>query len=408
MIDAVLTSRQARLFLLQKQGLIGRRRFSGRQGVLDYIGGTGGIQFDPVDICGRNADLILQARVSGYRKEMLERLLYRDRLLVDYFDKCLCILPVETWPHFARTRARYARSHWGAEEVERHRDALLELIARQGPTSSAEAELPGSLNWHWGKPTRLSRALLESLYARGELVVARKKGTNKYYDLPERHLPPELLHAEEPYPDDLDHLCWRIERRIGAVGLLWERGSDALMTIGELTATTRRAAFDRLREQGRILEVEVQGLDRTLYARAGDAPLLDWARKNPRPSPRMELLAPLDCLLWDRRLIEALFGFSYKWEVYTPKEQRVYGHYVLPLLWGERFVGRCEPVCDRAAGRLELRGLWLEPGRQADPSFCAALDDCLRRFAAFNSCGEVVWCIPHPTDSDEFRPAEPI
>ncbi len=104
--------------------------------------------------------------------------------------------------------------------------------------------------------------------------------------------------------------------------------------------------------------------------------------------PRCELIAPLDNLMWDRALIESIFGFSYTWEIYVPPQKRVYGYYVLPLLFGERLIGRTEPVFDRKSGRLQLKGLWLEQGADgSDPSLKAAIEGCLDRFKAFHRRG---------------------
>lgn len=105
-----LTNRQARQFLLLKQGLLGEHIFIGKQGAFDFVRQAGCIQFDPVDACGRNAELTLQSRVKGFTKKTLYELLYEDRLLVDYPDKNLSILPTEDWPYFERYR-RAARNH---------------------------------------------------------------------------------------------------------------------------------------------------------------------------------------------------------------------------------------------------------------------------------------------------------
>lgn len=99
-----LTNRQARQFMLLKQGLLGEYRFIGKQGAYEYVRQAGCIQFDPVDACGKNAELTLQSRVKGFTKKMLYELLYEDRLLLDFPDKNLSILPMEDWPYFERYR----------------------------------------------------------------------------------------------------------------------------------------------------------------------------------------------------------------------------------------------------------------------------------------------------------------
>jgi len=101
---------------------------------------------------------------------------------------------------------------------------------------------------------------------------------------------------------------------------------------------------------------------------------------------RCELIAPLDNMLWDRRLIKTLFDFDYKWETYTPKEQRKYGYYVLPLLYGDRFIGRVEAVCDRRAKTLIIKNIWYEKGVKRTKKQQKDINNCINKFADFNEC----------------------
>ena len=115
-----VTRTQARQFILLKQGLLGEHRFAGKDGAYAYVRQAGCIQYDPVDVCGRNAELTLQSRVKGFRKEMLDDLLYRDRLLFDYPDKEISIIPTEDWPYFSGYRQRsiqHGKSFEGIPEL---------------------------------------------------------------------------------------------------------------------------------------------------------------------------------------------------------------------------------------------------------------------------------------------------
>ncbi|MBR6499110.1 MAG: winged helix DNA-binding domain-containing protein, partial [Clostridia bacterium] len=116
-----MTRQQARQFILAKQGLIGAHRFTGKGGALAFVKQAGCIQFDPVDVCGKNAELTLQSRVRGFKKSMLSELLYKDRALVDYSDKELSIWPTEDWPYFSSYRARIremGKTFQGLEQLE--------------------------------------------------------------------------------------------------------------------------------------------------------------------------------------------------------------------------------------------------------------------------------------------------
>ena len=156
-------------------------------------------------------------------------------------------------------------------------------------------------------------------------------------------------------------------------------------------AAERTRVFERLCAAGKIQPLEVEGITYPLYMLTEDEKLLEEALAMGEPEPRAELIAPLDCLMWDRRLIEALFGFAYKWEIYTPVAQRKYGYYVLPILYGDTFTGRAEIVRDRKRAKLCVNNIWHEEGHLPSEDERAALNECVERFARFNDCTEIEW-----------------
>lgn len=379
---------EARRFLLLKHGLAGEYRFKGKAGILEFVRQAGCIQYDPIDVCGKNAELVLQARVPDFTKRMLEELLYRDRRLVDYFDKNLAILPVEDWPNFSRTREQYRTDSRSRELVERWRDDILTAVRGKEGVFAKDLGLKESVDWYWS-PSSLGRAALETLYFRGDLVVHHKKGTAKAYGAADEWLDPALLAAPDPNETEEDYRKWQVERRIGAVGLLWNKPSDAWLGIRGLKSAERMEAFAALLAEGRLVEVQVDGIREPLYLRQEDLSLAERAKAAGKLKQRVEFIAPLDNLLWDRKLIKALFQFEYKWEIYTPAAERRYGYYVLPVLYGTRFAGRIELIAHKKRGELELRRFWPEPDFPGGAAFDRALAERLERFAAFHGCGRV-------------------
>lgn len=383
-----LTKKQARLFMLLKHGLTGDYKFISKQGILDFVEQAGCIQYDPIDICGKNSELVLQSRVKGFTKEMLYSLLYEDRKLIDYFDKNLAIMRTEDWPYFWRYREAYRTGGRSREEVDAVCEEIKNIIREKGPVSSADIDFNEKVYWYWSN-TKLSRAALETMYFRGDLVVHHKKGTVKYYDLAEKYIDAELLN-QKPHTDEFEHKKWRVMRRIGAVGLLWNKPSDAWLNIDGLKAAVRNEIFRQLLAENKILEITVEGVKDKLYCLSNDQNLLETVLNNPKHKSRCELIAPLDNILWDRRLIKTLFDFDYKWEVYTPKSQRKYGYYVLPLLYGDRFIGRVEPVRNSKEGVLEVKNIWYEDDFELTGEVKEDIDKCLCRFADFNECKSVI------------------
>lgn len=373
-----------------KQGLLGDHRFAGKQGVLDFVRQAGCVQFDPVDVCGKNAEIVLQSRVKGFGKSMLDELLYSDRLLFDYFDKNLCIMLTDDWKYFDRSREASRRRERPSERIKAVADHVKRVAHENGFVCSRDLGLTEKVDWYWSS-TALARAALEALYFQGDLVIHHKKGTMKYYALVQDCLPAEVLEAENPCRTDGEYLQWRVLRRIGAVGLLWNRASDAWLGMSDLSTAVRNKVFAQLLEQGTIMPLRTEGVKYPLYCLSSDSELIETAKQDTRFKERTELIAPLDSLIWDRKLIKALFGFSYKWEIYTPKEQRKYGHYVLPILSGERFVGRSELLCDRKQKTMRVSSVWLEDGIKNTKKLSAKLDRCFQRFAKFNGCDKTIY-----------------
>lgn len=378
-----ITNQHARQFLLRHHGLLGRPRFEGTKGMLAFVRQAGCVQYDPVDIVGRSPELVFLARVPGYSPDMLARLLYRDRLLVDHFDKNLAVYPAEDWPYFSRSRAIYGQPGRSAEAIAEARPRILEALRARGPLSAQALALKDKVHWYWG-PTSLARAAMENMYHNGELCVHSKAGVVKTYDLAENCLPPHLLTAKDPLPDLHEHYPWRVKRRVRAVGLLWNRASDAWLGIEHMRAKERAAAFELLINRGEVLPVEAEGIAVPLYIAREDVPMLESLKDGVDAPPRCELMAPLDSLLWDRKLIKALFQFDYTWEIYTKPEKRRYGRYTLPILYGDRFVGRVQAARDRAQGALTVEKLWWEEGLQPDAAMKQAVLRALDRLAQFN------------------------
>ncbi|BCJ99871.1 DNA glycosylase AlkZ-like family protein [Anaerocolumna chitinilytica] len=380
-----LSRKEARRLLLMKQGLLGEHRFHGEEGITSYIKQAGCIQFDPVDVCGKNPELVLQSRIKGFQKEMLYKLLYQDRVLIDYFDKNLSIFLTEDFRYFERTRKRMAENAWFQREVNALAPVILKKMKEVGPISSKDIKTGESVDWYWGMNTSLSRIALENLYFAGELIIHHKKGSNKYYAPAKEYLGKEYK-RRDPLKEDYDHYKWRVLRRISGVGLLWNKPSDAWLGIKNLKASDREKIFGELLEKGKIVKLNVEEIKDPLYCMKEDIKLLSSAKES--CTERTELLAPLDNMLWDRKLIQSLFDFDYKWEIYTPLDKRKYGHYVLPILSDDDIIGRGEFILNRKKKALDVKRIWLEEGRNWD-KYQEGVKGAAYHLAEFNGVTEV-------------------
>jgi uncharacterized protein YcaQ len=168
--------------------------------------------------------------------------------------------------------------------------------------------------------------------------------------------------------------------------MLPDKRSDAFLGI-PMTPEQRTIVFTELSAEGRIIPVTVDGIRFVLYILSEDTGIIeDVLSANLPTKQRCEFLAPLDPFLWNRSLIEMIFGFRYSWEIYTPADKRKYGYYVLPILYGNRFIGRIECIADYKGKILNVKNIWIENGVRHTKKMMNAIESSVRRFARFNMC----------------------
>ncbi len=345
------------------------RRFLRRALLLDRPAATVGealahlgyVQVDPVNVCGRMHDLILRNRVAGYREGDLLRHLYDEgapRVAFEHYlpiAGVLAALPLDAWPRLRAhlLRRRTAPSGYGGRlsaGEEELAGRMLDEIARRGPLGSDAFALASHATTAWGTRGRLVKIVLEKLLFHGRLLIARRDGFRRSYDLPERVLPPAVLAAPEPTAAATARwlVCLRLRQR--------------------RLATLKRHELPLVAED--VQTVAIAGCP-PLYCLREDAPLLSACvdpRSEPAPAPPVVLLAPLDPLIYDRRLTRCLWDFDYTWEAYTPPAKRRRGHYALPVLAGCELVGHVHPRADREQGRLRTVSRAVRRGHAVAPA----------------------------------------
>lgn len=320
--EVTISSDHARRFLARRHLLAPPRSLPAEPfSVLDVVDRLGLLQFDPVDVPGaRSHDIVLHSRIAGYRREWAEGWLYGDdRRLIELYNKSLNIVPMSELALYRIIWDVYgARSEILTERVDLVA-TMLGRIEAEGPLSTAAfAEHRELVEWWWA-PTRLGRAILEALFASGRLGLARREGGRRYYDLVERVVPAQRLAERVPEEAARRH---RFLSHIRATGLASPtEGSlaEAVYQIGRVADRRRWTA--ELVDEGVLLPVAVDGLPGVRYVMAGERPILD-AVAHPSAPSGASLIAPLDPLVWDRKLLRELWDFEWVWEIYTPRARR--------------------------------------------------------------------------------------
>ncbi len=378
-----ITKDQAKHFLLLHHKLVNPRSLKGKDGILKYISQVGCIQYDPLDTVGYNPYLVLQSRIKNFKPELLTALLYHDRRLLDGWDKNMAIYLIDDWPFFSRFRKdAYKRYGDKAEPITKILSKVRNELSKKGPLSSIDLKFDTKVDWGWA-PTRAARAALESMYFWGELIIHHKIGTRKVYDFTKKHIPEELISMIDPNDTDEKYFEWNVKRRIGAVGLLWSRGSDAWLGIKGMKTKERSEAIMSLERKGEIIQIEVEDINYSFYIRKEDMKIMNKVIEGIVIKPQAAFIAPLDNILWDRKLIKELFGFEYIWEVYKPISQRRYGYYVLPVIYGDRFIARFEPKFNKKTGILQIINWWWEKDVDISQEMEKALKQCFEEFMSY-------------------------
>ena len=364
--------------------------------VLAVIERLGLLQFDPIEVPGaRSHEIALHARIAGYRRRWCEVWLYGDdRRLIELYNKSLNILPMSELAHYRVTW------DWNAPRMEAGildaqndvATAILARIEEEGPLSTAAfADYNKVVDWWWA-PTRVARAVMEALFVSGRIGIARREGNRRYYDLIERIVPAQRLAERSPLEVGRKHRLLSHFRATGMTSPTTGTPTDPLYGLGKAAERVRWTA--ELCEKGVLLPLAVEGLSGIRYMLAEEKPILD-AAEHPadQPSPGLSFIAPLDPLVWDRRLLRDLWGFDWRWEIYTPKAKRRWGYYVLPILYGDEFAGRIEPRYERSSRTLRILGITFEDGDAAmeDPRFLPALAEAVEAYRVFVGADRLTW-----------------
>jgi uncharacterized protein YcaQ len=344
--------------------------------IVEVVEHLGGLQLDPTSAVARSEHIVLWSRIGVYDVGDLDLALYRDRKLFEYGSSILPMSQFELHRNAMQryllgptTRQRYVREWLGGNES--FRRYVVGELRQRGPLRSRDLEDRVVVPWRtggWNDGKNVGR-MLDALWASGVIAIVGRDGAQRVWDLAGRSYPPPGAGLSNREANS---------RRMAAQ--LRVRGVARADQFGYGVEGRLAAWKDTLRElisEGIAIPVRVEGLAGEWYAHKS-------ALERRRFVPRTTLLSPFDQLIANRERADELFGFRFKLEIYRPTEKREYGYYVMPILHGERLIGRIDPLYERKSRTLRIKAVHAEANapEAAGPGVAKAIRELARWLGA--------------------------
>jgi uncharacterized protein len=390
-MDTITISKQThRRFLLGLQGLWPGRRFAGVDGAAAAIRQMEALQLDPLNIAARSQEIALYGRVLDFRPDHLYQVVYEQRQFFD-FGGSLFLYPMEEFPHFRAIMPRVERHARVVETRKNHAQAMTDVLAAlriNGPMSNRDFEGKGISQWSY-RGRKDSALALYYLWRLGEVMITNRKGFDRIYDLTERVLP-KMFNRTSPIHEAEDFFA---RKTVAMLNLMREK-RFRFNWQGDIERDVPpqegQKKLDELYEQNILVPLHIEGSAERWITFAASLPLLAdleagrvpsaWTPPGSTTQDEVTFVAPLE-MISARGRAKQVFDFDYVWEVYKPVEQRRWGYYTLPILYGDDLVARLDPKLDRKTMTLHILGFWLEDDAPRDAAFADALTNGLNRFA---------------------------
>ncbi|QPC82427.1 YcaQ family DNA glycosylase [Phototrophicus methaneseepsis] len=386
-----LTNQELRRLVIVKQHLSAAEKPT----MLDTIRDIGCLQLDPISAVERSHMLVLWSRIGPYDEADLNKLIYEDRALFEYWAHVASIVPTQDYPLHQYRMERYPR-RWYAQfkawwdEVEAGDPPLsqyvLATLRENGPMNTKDFEdktvgFGPSSGWTSGR--NINR-MMDMLWAQGKVMVTKRRGKQRYWDLAERCLPEWA--PRETRTDD-EHTYLAAQRAIKSLGAATARQINLHFVRDRYP--NLQANLDRLVTDERLIPVEIEGQKGNWYMHTDDLPVLENIRSGGF-QPRTTLLSPFDNLICDRDRTEQLWNFYFRIEIYVPKDKREFGYYVLPILYGDDLIGRIDPKFDRKSKTLHVYNIYAEDDAPDSDEVVDSIFSSIQSLARFLGANQIV------------------
>ncbi|MBA3971009.1 MAG: winged helix-turn-helix domain-containing protein [Bacteroidetes bacterium] len=378
--NTILTLEQARLLSLQNQGLIAPQFGKGKAGTLRAINHLSYIQIDTLSVAARAHHHTLWSRVGNYEERYLNELLEKDRSIFEYWSHAASYLPMSDYRYSLPRKRSYeeGKSHWFDQDKKMNK-FVLDRIKAEGPLQSKDFESisNGPGNWYEWKPAKKA---LEQLFMEGKLMVKRRQGFQKVYDLTERVV---AANVDTSLPTEKQYAEYLIGRAVQANGVVEEK---EISYLRKGLKTTVNTALKKMLKDGTFIEVGIEGDPGNMYVTT-DKQMK--ALQDLKTEKQIHILSPFDNMIIQRKRIKRFFDFDYVIECYLPEAKRKFGYFCLPILYDDRFVARFDPKADRASKVFYIKSMHFEKGFKPDENFNNFFAQKLKAYATFTGCDKI-------------------
>ena len=347
----------------------------------------GCLQIDPIRVVEHPQYLIAWSRVGHYEHAELDKALWEEKRLFHYWAHAASLVPTDDYPihqvmmrrYPSMTSVHHTRLMDYLEQNKRLRRHILLQLRKHGPLRTSDFEDLSEKNYEstgWNVNRNVDR-MLDYLWTKGKVMISGRAGMQRVWDLAERWLP-DWTPRETLTVQQSTRLA--IERSIRALGMA--ESKDIWQYFTRWRYKDLPVALADLQRRKVIVPATIEGLKGSWFVHTEDLPQLETLEQGGW-EPRITLLSPFDPLIADRKRLKKLWGFDYSIEIYVPKDKRKYGYYVLPILMGDRLIGRVDPVMDRKAGVLTINGIWAEKDAPKDKVTARAVAQAIQDLGRF-------------------------
>ncbi|TFG26610.1 winged helix-turn-helix domain-containing protein [Candidatus Thorarchaeota archaeon] len=382
---------EARDYILDAQGL---RTTNPCKSVIDVARRIHNIQIDTISVLSRSHNITTFNRYDKYEDGQIWNELKKGNLF-EFWSHSICLMPIETYPYYKWIANSYAKRtkgwpvEWGVknpqivEEVYNH-------VKKNGPTASRDIGSSGSKRegwWDW----KVEKHALEYLFTTGRLMIAFREKFQKYYDLTERVLPSSIPNESLSDQEAAEFAAVICVKSLGLASWQDVKLYTGTMVYRDLWGSTKKLQLylESLVDAGKLGKVSIPGVQETYYILKSRVNKLQNFRLISEPGP-MKFICPFDNVIRERHLPSKLWSFDYKIEAYTPPPERRYGYFVLPILYGNKFVGRLDAKVHREKSIFEVKALFLESENWSEDDVLSAFRIGLNKFAQFHGCEEII------------------